>query len=106
MTFNPDALRYLVICSDKGDLYVAERELSEMDSGNTLKSLASGEWTNVASVIVFNPVEHVCSDVTRELAGAVVNLWADAGEPLTNWQYSFVEMFIGIQAANSFKRAA
>lgn len=106
MTFNPDALRYLIICSDKGDLYVAERELSEMDSGNTLKSLASGEWTNVASVIAFNPVERICEDVTREVASAVMNLWANDGEPLTHWQRSFVEQHVSIQAANSFRAVA
>lgn len=106
MTFNPDKLRYLVICSDKGEHYVAERELSEMDSGTTLKDIAAGEWTNLASVLVFNPVEHVCSDVTREFATAAMDLWARNGEPLTAWQRDFVERFISVQAANSFRRAA
>lgn len=106
MTFNPDQLRYLVICSDKGELYVAERELSEMDSKTTLKDIASGEWTNVASVIVFNPVEHVCSDVTGEFVTAVMDIWADRGEPLTAWQRDFVEQHVSIQAANSFRQVA
>ena len=74
---NLDRQLYLIICSDKGQHYVAERELSEMDSGTTLKDIAAGEWTNLASVIVFNPVEHICTDVTAEFATAVMNLWAN-----------------------------
>lgn len=106
MTFNPDQLRYLVICSDKGQLYVAERNLSDMNSKNTLKDIAAGQWTNVNSVIVFNPVEHICEDVTREVATAVMNLWANNGEPLLDWQREFVEQHISIQAANSFRQVA
>lgn len=106
MAASLDHQLYLIICSDKGQLYVAERELSEMDSGTTLKDIAAGEWTNLSSVIVFNPVEHICTDVTREFATAVMNLWADAGEPLTDWQRDFVEQHISIQAANSFRQVA
>lgn len=101
-----DKMLYLVICSDKGEHYVAERELSEMDSGTTLKDIAAGEFTNLASVLVFNPVEHVCSDVTEEFARSVMNLWASNGEPLSSWQRDFVEQHIGVQAANSFLQAA
>ena len=106
MTFNPDQQLFLVICSDKGQLYVAERELSEMDSKTTLKDIAAGEWTNLASVIVFNPAEHICTDVTREFATAVMDLWAKNDEPLTDWQRDFVEQHISIQAANSFRQVA
>ncbi len=105
-TSNLDRQLYMVICSDKGEHYVAERELSEMDSGTTLKDIAAGEWTNLVSVIVFNPVEHICSDVTREFANAVMGLWADRDEPLTDWQKDFIQQHISIQAANSFLQAA
>lgn len=106
MTFNADRLRYLVICSDKGEHYVPERELSEMDSKTTLKDIAAGEWTNLVSVLSFNPVEHLCSDVTDIFVAAVVNLWADSGEPLTEWQRDFVEQHVSVSAANSFLQAA
>lgn len=102
MTLNLDRLLYLVICSDDGEHYVAERELSEMDSRNTLASIAAGEWTNLAHVIVFNPAEHICTDVTEEFARSVMNLWADNAEPLTAWQRDFVEQHVSIQAANRF----
>lgn len=106
MTINLDKQLFLIICSDKGEHYVAERELCEMDSLNTLKSIAAGEWTDLASVIVFNPVEHICTDVTREFAVQAMSLWANSGEPLTDWQRDFVEQHISVQAANSFRRAA
>lgn len=106
MAVNFDKQLYLVICSDKGEHYVAERELSEMDSGTTLKDIAAGEWTNLSRVLVFNPVEHICSDVTEEFARAVMNLWASNGEPLSDWQRDFIEQHVSIQAANSFRSAA
>lgn len=101
-----DKMLYLVICSDKGAEYVAEREMSEMDSGTTLRDIAAGEWTNLSRVLVINPVEHICSDVTEEFTRSVMNLWANNDEPLTDWQRDFIEQHVSIQAANSFRRAA
>jgi len=106
MTINLDKQLYLVICSDKGEVYVPERKLSDMTISATLRDIAAGEWTNLASVIVFNPVEHIASDVTREFATSVVDIWANSGEPLTDWQRDFVEQHVSIQAANAFARAA
>ncbi len=101
-----DRQLFLVVCSHKGQAYVAERDLSDMDSGTTLKQIAAGEWTNLVSVIVFNPAEHICTDVTEEFARAVQNLWANSDEPLTDWQRDFIEQHISIQAANAFATEA
>ena len=95
---NLDRQLYMVICSHKGQHYVAERELSDMDSGSTLKSIAAGEWRDLVSVIVFNPAEHICTDVTREFATAVMNLWANNDEPLTDWQKSFIADHVSSRA--------
>lgn len=97
-----DKLLYIVTCSHKGELYVPERNVCDMTSKETLRDIASGELDDVVSVIVFNPVEHVCDDVTKEFANAVMNLWARSGEPLTGRQRDFIEQHIGIRAANSF----
>lgn len=101
-----DKQLYLIVCSDQGQLYVPEREVSEMDSRTTLKDIAAGEWTNLSSVLVFNPVEHICTDVTREFVTGAMNVWAASGEPLSAWQREFIELHISVQAANSFAMEA
>jgi hypothetical protein len=101
-----DKMLYLIVCNDKGQQYVPERELSDMDSKSTLASIAAGEWTDLCSVLVFNPAEHICTDVTAEFVVATCNLWADSGEPLQDWQRTFIELHMGVSAAHSFAQAA
>lgn len=107
MTQPLDRMLFLVICADRnGTEYVAERNVSDMCSERTLRDIASGELRNVSRVIVFNPVEHICTDMTEDFARTVMNVWASGGEPLTDRQRDFIEQHIGVQAANSFRRVA
>ncbi len=102
-----DKMLFLVICADRyGAEYVAERDLTHMSSQGTLRDLAAGEWRRVSRILVFNPAEHICSDVTEDFARSVMNVWAAGGEPLTDFQRDFIEQHVSIQAANSFPRAA
>jgi hypothetical protein len=96
--------QYLVFAG-KHEAYLAEREENELDAATTLKDIASGQWEHIQKVIVLHP-DGMWIDATKDVASAVMNVWAQDGEPLTRWQRDFIEMHVGIQAANSFRREA
>lgn len=54
------------------------------------------------SVIAYDVESHWSDDVTDSIVMAVVNKWADQGEPLSAKQRDFVERFMGVQFANQF----
>lgn len=54
------------------------------------------------SVIAYDVESHWSDDVTDSIVTAVVNKWADQGEPLSANQRDFVERFVGVQFANQF----
>lgn len=105
---NLDKMRYLVICSDHGEHYVAERYLSNMDRETTISYIATGQAKTLVSVVEFNPDpdERICGIVTEDIAGEVMTRWAHEGEPLSAWKRDFLEQHISIQAANCFRSAA
>lgn len=101
-----DRMVYLVICGHKSGPYIPERNIADMDRKSIVADIASGKIDDVLQVIEFNPIEGTSRDVTEDIAHDVMTVWADEGEPLLNWQFEFVEQFIGFRAANSFQRAA
>ncbi len=104
---NLDRMSYLVLeCDRAGNIWIAEREWSDMDRATTLDDIASGQFEDLVSVIEFNPVEHGSRDCTEDFARAVMTRWADNGDPLTELQREFLEFHLGVSTANSFAQAA
>ena len=101
-----DAMRYIVFVADQFGSYMPERELADMDRKTTLELVAHGEWEGLSQVIEFNPAEFSSRDVTEDFAKEVADIWADQGEPLSDFQREFVEAHLGVSFANHFQMAA
>lgn len=54
------------------------------------------------SVIAYDVESHWSDDVTDSIVTAVVNKWADQGEPLSGRAWEFVERWAGMAVARSF----
>lgn len=100
--------RFIIMGGGKGpaaiEPWVACDELFRMDRAATVAWIASGELTSIAHVIAFDLANRSCRDATSEIAREVMTAFADDGEPLSDWQYAFVELHVGIVAANAFGR--
>jgi hypothetical protein len=105
-SINPDHTLYLVICAHRNGPYVVEREVCDMDRATTLQHIKEGQFGSLARVIEFNTAEFSSRDVTEDMARDAMLAWALNDEPLTEWQYEFVDMHVSTQAANSFQRVA
>ena len=104
---NLDQMLYLIFEADRaGNIWIAERQISDMDRKTTLEDVASLQFENLVSVIEFNPVEHTSRDVTEDFAKEVQNIWALKEEPLTDLQREFIEYHLGVSVANQFAEAA
>lgn len=101
-----DRMVYVVIVAHKSGDFLPEQNVSEMDRKTVVRDIASGQYEGLVQVLECNPVEHVCDDVTKDLAWEVSALWSEYGEPLNDWQRDFIEQTIGLEAANAFPRAA
>jgi hypothetical protein len=101
-----DQMTYIVICASESGPYVRERDVSDMGRKTTVADIASGQIEDVVQVLECNPVEHLCSDVTKDIAKDVMTVWAREAQPLRDWQFDFVEQLVSMQAAASFLRAA
>lgn len=100
-----DHMTYIVVCASRsGARYVVERDLERCDKASTIEDIARGEFDRLVQVLECNPVEHVCSDVTADLARDVMTVWANEGEPLLRFQRDFVEQHVGMSAAAAFPR--
>lgn len=100
---------YLVICAHRTGSYLPERNnLIDLTRSQTVADIAGGEIAtrDIIQVIEFNLNAGTSRDVTRDFALEVMTAWAERGEPLTEDEYEFVDMFVSTQAANSFRRAA
>jgi hypothetical protein len=95
--------KYLVFAG-KHEPYLAEREEDELDASTTIKDIASGEWEHIQKVIALHP-DGMWIDATKDVARAVMHIWAQDGEPLSRWQREFIEFHVSIQAANSFRQS-
>jgi hypothetical protein len=102
--------RFIIMGGGKGaaaiEPWVACDELFRMDRAATVAWIASGELISIAKVIAFDLDNRTCRDATDEIAREVMTAWADDGEPLSDWQYEFVEMHVGLAAAAAFGRRA
>jgi transcriptional regulator NrdR family protein len=96
---------FCTVATNSGDV-VQERSVSDLDRASTVKDIAAGQIEDLVQVIECNVVEGTSRDVTSDIARDVMNIWANEAEPLADWQYVFVEMFVSKQAADSFRRAA
>ena len=97
---------YLVTCAHPDGAYMPERDVSDLDRATTVRDIATFQFENVARVLECDPVSGTCRDVTEAIAREVMTIWANEAEPLSLWQYQFVQMHVGVQAAQSFRRAA
>ncbi len=104
---NLDRQSFLIFEADRaGNIWIAEREWSDMDKQTTLEDVASGQFSDLVSVIEFNAFEHTSRDVTEDFAKEVADMWARGGEPLTDTQREFLEFHIGVSFANQFRLEA
>jgi hypothetical protein len=56
---NLDRQSFLIFEADRaGNIWIAEREWADMDKQTTLEDVASGQFSDLVSVIEFNAVEH------------------------------------------------
>ena len=77
-----------------------------MDRKTTIADIASGQIENVVAVYEACEEGPIFRDVTEDIARDVMAIWSDENEPLQDWQHSFVELFVSVTAAASFRRAA
>lgn len=101
-----DRMVYVVIVAHKSGDFLPEQNVSEMDRKTVVQKIAECHFEELVQVLECNPVEHICDDVTKDLAWEVSALWSEYGEPLDDWQRDFIEQTIGLEAANAFPRAA
>jgi hypothetical protein len=99
-----DHMVYIILCGP--GTYLPERNLADLDRATTIRDIAQAQYEGVVQVLECNPVEHICNDVTEDIMNAVCELWAEDGEPVADWQIEIIEQTRGIEAANSFARAA
>jgi hypothetical protein len=62
-----DAMRYLVVSADRGDEYLPERHLSDLDRTTTIRDIANGQFGEVSHVLEFNIAERIIHDVTEDI---------------------------------------
>lgn len=89
---------YLAICGLHIEPYTAEREVADMTWAGTIKDIAEGQLFPLRMVVEIGTGR----DVTKLMALEVMDIWAQRGEPLSYSQREFIELNIGIRAANSF----
>jgi hypothetical protein len=89
-SLNSDVTHYAVLVIYRGEAYFAERKLEDSCSrSQTVEDILTGELGPVAKVFAFNPVEHVCDDVTEEIAVEVANS-VDPTQPISEPLHSFI----------------
>ena len=69
-----DRMFYLVVSDHaKAGPLIFEVELSRMDRASVLTDISHGQYGAVLHILEFNPVEHICQEVTydREFREAV-----------------------------------
>ena len=97
-----DRMIYIVVCGN----ILPERDTADLDRKTTVQDIAAGQFEGVTQILECNPVEGTCRNVSEDIAREVMEIWADEDEALQDWQHSFVELFVSVTAANSFRRAA
>jgi hypothetical protein len=90
----------IVICGEQGSEYLPERRLLDTSWDATVADIASGQYEDVSSIIHTGMPGR--GDILNIIAREVMTIWADRGEPLTDWQRKFVEYNVSVQAANRF----
>lgn len=76
-----------VITKSDGIEWIRERKLSDSGWDETVKAIASGEWTDIHEVRRLATGEVV----TRLIAEEVAVIWHEDGERLEDWQQSFLD---------------
>ncbi len=99
-----DHMVYIILCGP--GTYLPERNLADLDRATTIRDIAQAQYEGVVQVLECNPVEGICRDCTDDIMDAVVDLWADEGEPVADWQFNIIEQTKGFEAANAFAREA
>jgi hypothetical protein len=102
-----DSMLHVVICHDGKEYYCPERKLSDMTFAMTVNDIAAGQFEGVAYVYEFATSEKTAPrDVTEDIAWAVSGRFADTDEELEDWAVEFIQCHLGMETANSFRRAA
>lgn len=76
----------IVTTKSDGIEWIRERKLSDSGWDETVKAIASGEWTDIHEVRRLATGEIV----TRLIAEEVARFWHENDEPLDDWQKVFL----------------
>ncbi len=96
--------RFVVLCGTSIEPWIACDELGKMDWNETVSRIASGDVTGMSRVIGVDVDQGKSRDVTDLVAKCVANIWAMREEPITDKQHEFIELHLGVSAANKFQR--
>ena len=69
-----DSMRYLIFSIFRGEEYLPERRLSDLDRFNTVHDIAAGQFGDIAHVIEFNIAEAILRDVTEDILAEASDL--------------------------------
>lgn len=88
----------IVITGQSDNRWIMERKESDSDWDNTVKSVAAGEWTDISSIIQTS----TGVDVLPLIVGAAMDIWAESGEPLDEWQLELIDAAGGVRRIRQF----
>lgn len=77
----------IVITGHADNQWIRERRLSDSGWNETVKAVASGEWTDITSIYWAS----TGLDATDLIASEVAAIWAERDEPLADWQKDFLQ---------------
>lgn len=98
--------RFIICAGSKITPWCCAEDIFEMDRSATISWIAAGNNEHVSRVVMVDLANGKSADVTPEIFDSVCDRFADDGEPLSEWAYSFVEAHRGLVAARYFRRAA
>ncbi len=102
-TLNLDHQLHSILCRHKAGWFTAERAMEDMGRAATIRDIVTGQVEDVAAIICWNAVEHVCEDVTSDIAIEIAN-GLDAGEPISPELHDFIETHAGIDYARALRK--
>lgn len=107
---------YFIIDTFQRRPFVAERDLADMSRASVIADIAAGVFverpkfgagrSTLQSVIECDMATGKARDVTAEIVASVLDAWADAGEPLQDWQRNFIADHLGVARPIRFEREA
>ena len=80
------------------EYYFPERNQQDTHLAETVADITSGQLAHVDSVFAFNPHQHICVDVSKEVAQAVLDRAHVKGTELSYDARGFIHGHLGAEA--------